>query len=193
MPKFNFTKRHSRHLVCNPTSSETLEEDPTVQDNQAIEKPSAEVFSGPVKSISWDQRDSTTVPNEVTIYSVDDDASRDRGQRDNYMSHALQVERDEYREQLQLTKSRMEQLAMDLKKSRMQVAELINHNGRLLDELKAAAGKDDVTLEEHRLLRQELYMLKACLFLGAVFICCGGRADVIGIAAFVWIVADVSS
>ncbi len=192
MRKFPFKKRaSSTTLTTTQPSSSTLRQVlfPPDEDDSSLHAP--EILPGPVKSISWDHKDDVPVPNEVTIIPTGDDEARDQWQSDT--RQVMQVEVEEYRQQLAVTQTLIDKLTMDLKKSRLQVAELINHNGLLLDELKAAAGKDNAILEEHRLLKQELYMLKACLFLGALFICCGGRADVIGIVAFVWMLADVSS
>lgn len=192
MRKFQFKKRQSsKTLTPALSSSPTLKESltPYSEEENSLQVP--EILPGPVKSIFWDNKIEVTVPNEVSILPLGDDEVRDQWQSDT--REAMKVEVEEYRQQLQATQKMVDKLTTDLKKTRLQASQLLNHNGLLLEELKAAAGKDDATSEEHRLLKQELYMLKACLFLGALFICCGGRADVIGIAAFVWVIADVSS
>ena len=106
---------------------------------------------------------------------------------------AAQEEAKKYLQQLNDAQGLVDLLSSELNKSQQQVAALIKHNTRLLDELKKVNSKEGVNVEDHRMLRQELYILKGCLFLGALWIWCGGRADVIGMLAFVWILADVAS
>jgi hypothetical protein len=99
----------------------------------------------------------------------------------------------EHLQQLNNTKELVDKLIKDLLKSRSQTGELINHNTMLFEELKAVAGKDDATIVAHRMMRQELYLLKGGLFFSAIFIFCGGRADLLSLLALVWMVVDISA
>jgi hypothetical protein len=153
-----------------------------------------EILPGLVKSTSSDQYDGFSVPLEVTVIDTGDHRAKDEhsiAREDRRVVSETEVR--EYLQQIEDTQKLVDQRTMDLNRSRLQVAELIKHNGRLLKELKASSGKDDLSLEEHRMMKQELIMLKACLFFGALWIWLGGRADVIGVVAFVWMLADVSA
>jgi hypothetical protein len=153
-----------------------------------------EILPGLVKSTSSDKYDGWTVPTEVTVIEQEgDDRAKERGIEGENVREVTEAEVRAYLQQIQDTQKLADQRTMNLNRSRLQVAELIKHNSRLLKELKAATGKDDVTLEEHRMMKQELSILKACLFFGALWIWFGGRADAIGIVAFVWMMADVSA
>ena len=141
-----------------------------------------------VRSGSSDLFDNINIPAEVTVVCALEDENQVETNKE--INEVSQVEALEYLHQLQDTQRLVDQLTMGLSRSRSQAAELLKHNSLLLEELKAVAGKDEATLEEHQMIRQEMMVLKGCLFLGALFIGCGGRADVIGILAFVWLVAD---
>ena len=99
----------------------------------------------------------------------------------------------EYQKQLQSTNELVDQLTTDLNKSRNQVAELINHNNILLEELKALAGTDISTLEERQSMRQEMKIMKGTLVFGTLYVLFGGRTDLLALVALVWFVADVTA
>lgn len=103
-----------------------------------------------------------------------------------------QAEANEYLHHLKNTQSLVDQLTKELNKSRMQVADLISQNRVMLDELKSVGGSGEPAVEEAvqqevHLLEQELLILKICLFCGAVYLCCGGRASVFGIMSIGWL------
>lgn len=162
-----------------------------IEDDNSLLAP--EILPGLAKSTSTDPDDDCAVPTEVTILGPHDanDGGKDQTEADEKLKEQSQIEVREYRQQLHDTQNLVDHLTMDLNRARLQVAELIKHNTRLLEELKAVAGKDSASLDEYRMLRQELMILKGCLFFGALFIFWGGRADIIAILAFVWILAEI--
>lgn len=166
-----------------------------IEDDDSFLAP--EILPGLVKSTSSsDQDDGFAVPIEVTVIEellLDRAANKERNDSGESARKVSEVEVQEYLQQIKDIQKLVDQRTMDLNRSRQQVAELIKHNSRLLQELKATTGKGDASLEDHRMIKQELNVLKFCFFIGALWIWFGGRADVIGIVAFVWILADASS
>lgn len=141
---------------------------------------------------SDDDEQTNNIPMEVTILDADLDIAKESSTpKENTKVNSEEVQ--EYLRELQDTRNLTDQLTTDLQQSKNRVAVLMKQNASLLEKLKEAAGNDNATMEEHRMMKQELYTLKAALFCGAVWIWFGGRADVIGIVAFVWILADVLS
>jgi hypothetical protein len=158
------------------------------------EKHTADVSMDPT---SIEELSPTAIPVEVTVldnfpegHSLDQ--TYDVIHQDKRLEVA-QAESKEYLAQLHKTQWLVDQQTRDLNRSRGQVAELINHNMTLLEELKAVAGKDDATLEEPQMLRQELIAIKGSLFLGTLFVLCGGRADMLPLIGLIWMVVDVST
>ena len=160
-----------------------------IEDDDSLQAP--EIVPGLNKCKSSDNYDTWVVPIEVSV--IEDEAGHGAFDTVEGTRVVSQAEAREFLQQIEYTQKLVDQRTMDLNRSRLQVAELIKQNSRLLRELKAACGQDEATTEEQRMVRQELNMLKVCLFLGTLWIWCGGRADVIGIVAFVWMMADVSS
>jgi hypothetical protein len=152
-----------------------------------------------IESSSHDGHEAMAVPAEVTV--IDDSSAEERSTPPRRYFSNQRVKRLEiaeadarvYLNQLQSTQEFLDILTRDLNKSRGQAAELINQNTVLLEELKAVTGQDDASLESHRMMRQELYMLKGCLLFCAIFLLCGGRADLLVLVAAVWMVADLSA
>jgi hypothetical protein len=158
------------------------------------EKHTADVSMDPT---SIEEHSPTAIPVEVTVmdnfpegHSLDQ--TYDVIHQDKRLEVA-QAESKEYLAQLHKTQWLVDQQTRDLNRSRGQVAELINQNMTLLEELKAVAGKDEASLEEPQMLRQELNALKWSLFLGTIFVLCGGRADMLSLIGLVWMVVDVSA
>jgi hypothetical protein len=85
----------------------------------------------------------------------------------------------------------VEALSKDLKKSRKKVDELMMHNKAILDKLRKIIKKNEATVDAQALLKQEITLLKACLFLSMIFVMCGGRAEFIALIVFGWAFADV--
>jgi hypothetical protein len=129
---------------------------------------------------------------EVTVIDESPVKKKYFGRKDKRLEIAV-AEGREHLQQLGNTNELVDKLIKDLNKSRSQAAELINHNTMLLEELKAVAGKDDATIVAHRMMRQELNMLKGGLFFSAIFIFCGGRAELLSLLALVWMVVDISA
>ena len=92
---------------------------------------------------------------------------------------------------LEASKVDLETLRKNLKKSRKQVQALIIHNKAMLDKLVMITKKDEATSDTHAILKQEITLLKACLFLSMIFVMCGGRAEFIALVVFGWTIADV--
>jgi hypothetical protein len=152
-----------------------------------------------IECSSHDEHESNAFPVEVTViddYCSEKISTPPRKYFSNHRVKRLEVAEAEatvYLKQLHSTQEFLDILTRDLNKSRGQVAELINQNTILLEELKAVAGKDDASLESHRMMRQELIMLKGCLFFSAIFVFCGGRASLLLLVAAIWMVADLST
>lgn len=102
-----------------------------------------------------------------------------------------EAESREYLEQLNNTKKWVDSLTRDLIKSKNQTSELINHNSILFEELKATAGQDEGSHEAHRIMKQELNIMKGWLFSSAIFLFCGGRSDILALVSLAWMILDV--
>ena len=126
---------------------------------------------------------------EVTVIE-DCDAENKKINRKKSVRKVFEAEAREYQYQLKNANSLLDELTSDLNKSRRQVSELINHNTILLEELKNVASRDMMSGEEHRMLRQEMNMLKGCLFFGAIVVVFGGRVYLFALVALVWLVVD---
>jgi hypothetical protein len=131
------------------------------------------------------------IPMEVTV--IDESGFNDhyRGIGADMKLDEAQYEAREYFQQLKASKEEVETLSKDLKKSKKQLQELIIHNKTMLDHVKTITKKDEATFDTHAMLKQEITLLKACLFLSMIFVMCGGRAEIIALVVLGWTFADV--
>jgi hypothetical protein len=136
------------------------------------------------------------VPVEVTVISdesgVKDDyrAIRRTDMKLDSMGQEYEA-REQYFQQIKASKDEVKTLSKQLKKSKKRVQELILHNTTMLDQLKAITKKEEATVDTHAMFKQEITLLKTCLFLSMIFVMCGGRAEFIALVVFGWAVADV--
>mmetsp|Transcript_125492 Transcript_125492/g.187410 ORF Transcript_125492/g.187410 Transcript_125492/m.187410 type:complete len:220 (+) Transcript_125492:255-914(+) len=104
----------------------------------------------------------------------------------------VEAEARQFQLQLQSTQELVDQFARDLNTSRRQVSALIRQNTMLLNELKTVKEKDDTSLETHQMMKAELFALKTCLFVGAIFILFGGKVELIAVMAVGWLAVDLA-
>jgi hypothetical protein len=144
-----------------------------------------------------------TVPEEVTVDSDFDGDSEPATsisialmiellKKRNTRLQGVETERRQFQLQLQSTQELVDQLTRDLNTSRGQVAELIKHNTMMLNELKTVTETEDASLETQQMLRVELFALKACLFVGALFVLFGRKVELIAIMAVGWLAVDLA-
>ena len=99
---------------------------------------------------------------------------------------------EKYTQDLEAALQLIQRLSLDLQKSRLHENQLLKHNQRLLVDLKGSIAKEDIS-DEYRMLKQELMIIKTALFCGVVYIFWGGRTDILGILALVWLLVDFTS
>jgi len=150
---------------------------------------------------SMKDKNSLAFPVEVTVRggssSVVDNVSHSAEQEAGPSSpgeESCRRDADEnyqYCQQLVQTQVLVDQLTSELNRSRLEVAQLQEHNAFLLKELQASQGHDPASAQTLSLLQTELRWLKGGLFVGVVFLWCGGRKDLLGLVALVWLFVDV--
>ena len=99
---------------------------------------------------------------------------------------------EKYTQDLEAALQLIQRLSLDLQKSRWHENQLLKHNQRLLVDLKGSIAKEDIS-DEYTILKQELMLIKTALFCGVVYIFWGGRTDILGIVALVWLLVDFTS
>lgn len=184
--------------LCSPTAEKKQE--PLVMEEQEMENEM--LSSDHTPTAQREATDDGTIPMEIIVIGespgVKDaaDGYRAIGGADIMkLEEAPQVEQYETREHVQqlleASKEEIETLSKYIKKSKKRVQALVIHNTAMLDKLKAIAKRDEAIVDTHTSLKQEITLLKACLFLSMIFVMCGGRPEFIALLVFGWAFADL--
>ena len=156
---------------------------------QVSDKDTDSVTSGETSSAESEQEHH--IPLEVQVFSESSFCEGDyTPQVHERVAHA-EMMAQEYFLQLRAAQELADSLSKELTTSKNQVHNLMIQNQRLLNELKAVAGKDDATVEADVMINQEMTWLKTSLFFSMVFVLCGGKPSFIILLVVLWTAVDI--
>jgi hypothetical protein len=178
--KRSLSEHNSQLVVDSPTAQVSAEHSAHGDDAYASAK---------VSYSSRSDSASGQIPFEVTVVEEHFGGSA-YVQMDQRLEQA-EMEAQEYRQQLMATQSLLDVISTDLRKERSRVQDLIYQNKRLLTEVMASAGKDEATMHTETMMKQEMLLLKICLFLSMVFVMCGGRPIFLALVVVLWTFVDI--
>lgn len=144
-----------------------------------------------------EEKGETTVPSEVTTL-----IESPRGVPLRILPQSQQDDEDlerkavqaveSYTEALEEAQQQIQKLKNEVDKSQSRAKDLLKQNKRLMANLKGSLAKDQID-DEYRALKQELILVKVSLLCGVLYIWYGGRADIVGLLALMWLVVDFST
>jgi hypothetical protein len=178
--KRSLSEHNSQQVVDSPTAQVSAEHSAHEDDAYASAKLS---YSSRSDSVSGQ------IPFEVTV--VEEHAGVSAFVQMDQRLEQAEMEAQEYRQQLMATQSLLDVISTDLRKERLRVQDLIYQNKRLLTEVMASAGKDEATKHTETMMKQEMLLLKICLFLSMVFVMCGGRPIFLALVVVLWTFVDI--